>query len=215
MESSLYYNTITVDLKIVLEKLMQMQEFDGFRLVGGTSLSLQLGHRMSEDIDLFSDMDYGTMDIERITNILKQNFDVVEYYDLNIVANGRAFKVGKKNEKTIKVDVNYTDTFIFPELLVDGIRMASLEEIAAMKLGILLDGGRKKDYWDIHELLDHFTFKQMIAFHEKKYYSDYSYSHWKSCLIDFHKTDDVTDPECLRGKYWELIKLDLMDIGKK
>jgi hypothetical protein len=48
----MYWNTVTPLLKNVLLDLMQSAIFDEFRLVGGTSLSLQLGHRMSVEIDL-------------------------------------------------------------------------------------------------------------------------------------------------------------------
>ena len=48
--------------------------FENFRLVGGTALSLQLGHRISVDIDLFSDDSYGSIDFEEIENFLKSNF---------------------------------------------------------------------------------------------------------------------------------------------
>ena len=37
---------------------MELEELNSFRLVGGTSLSLQIGHRMSVDIDLFTDAVY-------------------------------------------------------------------------------------------------------------------------------------------------------------
>jgi predicted nucleotidyltransferase component of viral defense system len=116
-----------------------------------------------------------------------------------------------QKEKTVKVDVNYTDKFIFPAVLIDTIRMASIEEIAAMKLEVILGGGRIKDFWDLHELADHFTFKQMIKFHEKRYHTSYSLKEWKIQMQNFAKADPQTQPECLRGKHWELIKLDLID----
>ena len=211
MESNLYYNTISIGLLDVLNRLMKMKEFANFRLVGGTALSLQLGHRMSEDIDLFSDIDYGIMDVNRITKILEKNFEVTDYYDLMVVGNGRAYKVGKIKEKTIKVDVNYTDKFIFPEIVIDEIRMASLEEITAMKMDIVLRGGRIKDFWDLHELSEYFTFKQMISFHDKRYHTSYPFKEWKSCFLDFTKADQETPPSCLRGKHWDLIRMDLKD----
>lgn len=43
----MYYNTVTPFLKESLKVLMKNEYFDSFRLVGGTALSLQLGHRMS------------------------------------------------------------------------------------------------------------------------------------------------------------------------
>jgi len=54
MPDKLYWNTVTPLLRTVLDQLMVNLLFASFRLVGGTSLSLQLGHRISVDIDLFS-----------------------------------------------------------------------------------------------------------------------------------------------------------------
>lgn len=62
----LYYNTVNRLLKESLLTLMKAAEFEPFRLVGGTSLSLQLGHRMSVDIDLFTDSPYGSLDFAAI-----------------------------------------------------------------------------------------------------------------------------------------------------
>lgn len=51
---------------------MKCDVFNGFRLVGGTALSLQIGHRASIDIDLFSDLEYGTYNKARF--ILYRHF---------------------------------------------------------------------------------------------------------------------------------------------
>ena len=57
----LYWNTVNDLLKDCLIKLMQSTELNNFRLVGGTALSLHLGHRLSVDIDLFTDEEYGSV----------------------------------------------------------------------------------------------------------------------------------------------------------
>lgn len=57
---------------------MEAEEFKGFRLVGGTSLSLQLGHRESVDIDLFSDKPYGSIDFKKIDLYLDTHFSYVD-----------------------------------------------------------------------------------------------------------------------------------------
>jgi hypothetical protein len=49
--------------------------------------------------------------------------------------------------------VFYTDPFIQPPIEIDSIRLASIEEIIAMKMDVIQRGGRKKDFWDLHELL--------------------------------------------------------------
>ncbi|MCK6607849.1 MAG: nucleotidyl transferase AbiEii/AbiGii toxin family protein, partial [Flavobacterium sp.] len=62
----LYYNTVNDLLKNSLITLMDAPIFQNFRLVGGTALSLQIGHRESIDIDLFSDVEYGTLNFNEI-----------------------------------------------------------------------------------------------------------------------------------------------------
>lgn len=54
--------------------MMNSPIFDSFRLVGGTALSLQIGHRESIDIDLFSDINYGEIDFDHIDHFLRQKF---------------------------------------------------------------------------------------------------------------------------------------------
>jgi predicted nucleotidyltransferase component of viral defense system len=212
MKPEIYYNTVKPKLKRILKELMEMEDFKMFRLVGGTALSLQLGHRISVDIDLFTDAEYRSLDFGKITKILESNYGKVNQTHLEIIGMGKSYSLNHDSNDPVKLDIYYTDPFIFPALDIDGIRMATLEEISAMKLDILLQGGRKKDFWDIHELLEHFTFKQMIGFHEKRYYSNESYKHWKSCLINFDKADGEGEPQCLKGKFWDLIKLDMMEI---
>lgn len=51
----LHYDTVKPVLHMALTKLMQLPELESFRLVGGTALSLQKGHRLSVDIDMFTD----------------------------------------------------------------------------------------------------------------------------------------------------------------
>ena len=79
---SLQYNTVKPILRTTLERLMLIEEFAPFRLVGGTSLSLRYGHRMSDDIDLFTDAIYGSIDFQRLQNILQATFP----YCLRIVS---------------------------------------------------------------------------------------------------------------------------------
>ena len=64
----IHYNTVTPLLKEVLDILMKEETFAPFRLVGGTNLSLRLGHRMSDDIDLFTDAEYGSLDFRVFQN---------------------------------------------------------------------------------------------------------------------------------------------------
>lgn len=207
----LYFNTVTPLLKSILEDLMQAEEFKSFRLVGGTALSLYYGHRMSVDIDLFSDAEYGTLDFKAMDEYLKAHYFYVDSVDIKPVGMGKSYYVGRSAEESVKLDLYYTDDFIDEVQHSNGIRLASRAEIAAMKLDVVQRGGRKKDFWDIDMLKDDFTIKEMFELHEKRY----PYTHERELLIekfkDFTQADEDFEPLCLRGRHWELIKLDMID----
>jgi hypothetical protein len=210
----LHYNTVNDLLKDCLIKLMASNEFEAFRLVGGTSLSLQLGHRVSVDIDLFSDAKYGSIDFNTLEQFLRSVFSYVDFFTLENPALGMAFTIGTDKDNSIKLDVYYTDSFIQPAQIEDGIRMATVEEIIAMKIDVVQRGGRKKDFWDLHELLPKYSIERMLELHQKRY----EYGHERELilkkLIDFSIAEDDLEPICLRGKYWEFIKEDIEDAVK-
>lgn len=58
---NLHYNTVSPLLKNILSTLIAEPLFSPFRLVGGTNISLRLGHRKSIDIDLFTDAQYDSL----------------------------------------------------------------------------------------------------------------------------------------------------------
>ena len=82
---------------------------------------------------------------------------------------GTSYLVGKSRTDTVKVDLFYTDAFIQPALEIGPYRLATIEEIIAMKIEVVQRIARKKDFWDLHELLNSHTPSQMIALHEQQY----------------------------------------------
>ncbi|WP_442902421.1 hypothetical protein [Flavobacterium sp.] len=84
----------------------------------------------------------------------------------------------------------------------------------AMKIDVIQRGGRKKDFWDLHNLLDSYSINQMIELHEQRYL----YTHDRNLIIQnfisFEQADDDFDPICYKGKYWEFIKEDFEEIIK-
>lgn len=207
----LYYNTVTPLLRKILIHLMSSDVFADFRLVGGTALSLHRGHRMSVDIDLFTDAEYNSINFDSIEAFLREHYPYVDTYNYNVIGFGKSYFIGNSQDDAIKLDLFYTDSFIDGVIVVDDIRLASVEEIIAMKLDVILRTGRKKDFWDIHELIEDYTIEDMFALHEKRY----PYTHDREVLItkfiDFEEADDDFEPDCLRGNYWEFIKLDIID----
>jgi predicted nucleotidyltransferase component of viral defense system len=211
----LYYSTVSSQLLSILQALMMRSEFSMFRLVGGTALSLFRGHRMSIDIDLFTDEKYNSVDFKSIDSYLRKTFSYVDSIDYHEIGMGKSYYVGKSASDCIKLDLYYTDKFIENEVFVDNIRLASVEEIIAMKLDVIMRTGRKKDFWDINELEDSYSIEQMTLLHEQRYPFSFNKEKLKEKLIDFSSADEDFDPVCLRGKHWELIKLDMLDLSQK
>ena len=52
------------------------------------------------------------------------------------------------------MDIYYTNHFINNYHTIEEIRIASVEEIIAMKMEVINDKGRKKDFWNFNELID-------------------------------------------------------------
>ncbi|MDI9257943.1 nucleotidyl transferase AbiEii/AbiGii toxin family protein [Flavobacterium sedimenticola] len=207
----LHYNTVDPQLKSILDTLMQADIFAEFRLIGGTALSLYRGHRMSVDIDLFTDSDYDTVDFDAIDTFLRETYPYVDTNNFTEIGFGKSYYIGESEDNSIKLDLFYTEPFIQEENVVDNIRMATEKEIIAMKLDVVSRSGRKKDFWDIHELKDDYTIEEMFSLHEQRY----PHTHNRELLInnftDFSEADDDFEPDCLRGKHWELIKLDIIE----
>ena len=107
------------------------------------------------------------------------------------------------------------DEFIDSVTIIDNIRLASVEEIIAMKLDVIQRGGRKKDFWDIHELMDEYKIDKMFSLHEKRYPYSHDKVELKKNFVQFENANGDFDPVCLREKHWELIKVDIIDFVKK
>ena len=212
---NLHYETVSPFLKETLQKLINSPIFKDFTLIGGTCLSLQLGHRRSIDIDLFTDIDYGTMNTKEMKEFIQRSFPYSENTDsLDRSALGYTLYMGNSSIDKIKVDFFYTEKFIFPIQEIDHIRIADIREIAAMKLSAITEEEpRQKDFLDIHELNEKFSFKDMIDWGIKR--NEWSVTE-EGILNGFQKIDSVKEsPEgidCFKGNYWSLVKDDLKEM---
>lgn len=186
----------------ILRNLMAMPELSEFYLVGGTALSLQFGHRISVDLDLFSTIDF---DNATLSKNLETKIPTFTYHStLNPI--GLFCYI-----EDIKVDFvkHYQHPLIAETLEVDGIRMFSLEDIVAMKVNAILKRGAKKDFWDIAVLLKHFTIEDIVQFYNRKYPSQQLLISVPQALIYFDDAEDSEEPFSLEGQSWESIKLEI------
>lgn len=208
----MYWSTVTGELRDVLTQLMNEPLFAPFRLVGGTSLSLQIGHRLSVDIDLFTDAPYDTIDFEALDAYLRRNYQYVNEPAPGPVGMGRSYFLGNSKRDAIKLDLYYSDPFIQEAIITDRIRMATIEEIVAMKLDVVQRTGRKKDFWDLHILLDEYTIPVMLDLHRQRYPDTHDSALILRNFADFSLADDEPDPICLQGKHWEFIRYEIAEM---
>lgn len=217
INKQLQFHTIKPELKTILSELMNEPLFDDFVLVGGTNLSLRLGHRKSVDIDLFTDAEYGSIDFKELENYLQWRYP---YYDTlstsGPTAFGNTYYIGQDKDSSIKLDLMYTDAPFFEKHNINkGIRMATINQITAMKIEAINTGGRKKDWWDIHELLTIYTLDQMLSLHKRWEQWTHNREQLLDKLIIFNNADKEPDPMCLKGKNWDIIKMDIIKEVKK
>ena len=163
----LHLNTIDPPLFRVLEDICKLPELYNFSLVGGTSLSLQIGHRKSDDLDFFTDRSF---DVREIKDAISRYNSNVTF--LNETKQGISFSLplSENGDDVRKLDVyNWAVKFIRPIKMEGEIRLASLEDIAAFKLDAICHRKEKKDYVDIAVLLEKFPFAQMLDFYREKF----------------------------------------------
>jgi predicted nucleotidyltransferase component of viral defense system len=195
----LYTQTINPIALSVLKRIISLEKFNAFCLVGGTALALRYGHRVSIDLDFFSTESF---DNTVLSDVLQKEF-------------ADKFEPESKTPKwgifcfidNIKVDiVHYPHPIIHQPEVIDGIRLYSSEDIAAMKINAILGRGKKKDFWDLSELLHHFTLEELISFHEKKYPSQNLLITIPQAITYFDDAEESEAPVNLNNQTWDSVK---------
>ena len=136
----LSYQTVNSHTLELLKKLTNEEFLSKARLVGGTALALQYGHRISIDLDFFGNIEE---DNETIKEVL------INIGKLSVIKESKNIKIYILDD--IKIDfVNYRYNWLDPAIEENGIRLASPRDIAAMKINAIEGRGTKKDFIDIY-----------------------------------------------------------------
>jgi len=191
----LYQSTVDDSTVHLLRKLQELPELQQTRLVGGTALALQIGHRKSIDLDLFGLLQTAPFELTGLIRkmgslVVLNNSTLIHSYVLD----------------GVKVDiVNYDYPWLKEQKVIDGIRMASLEDIAAMKIMAAVGRGTKKDFIDIAFLLNYFSLGEMLDFYSSKYPEASQFMAVKS-LAYFEDAEKDIAPFMLKDITWEDVK---------
>ncbi|MEZ0540695.1 nucleotidyl transferase AbiEii/AbiGii toxin family protein [Fibrella arboris] len=192
----LHTETVAKPTLDLLNRLLAIPELADFALVGGTNLSLRLGHRVSVDLDLFTPESF---DLLAVKDAIRERFS--EAHELEARKQTLLCIIDG-----VKVDlIRHNYIYIEPVDLIDGIRLASLPDVIAMKLGAVAGRGAKKDFWDIDRLLSRFTIADMIAFYRQKYPQSNSGQVVRS-LVYFDDAEEQENPIDLQNTTWPQVK---------
>ena len=156
---NLHWETLDKKRIALLPKLKFLEE-QGFYLAGGTALALQIGHRRSLDFDYYVTKDF---DSEKIL----RGFQGI----------GSSVVLIQKAENTLIVKVDLVDIslFAYPYKLLkkpiatEYLTLASIEDIAAMKLIAIIQRGVRRDFTDLYFLIHILGLKEIFCLTEKKY----------------------------------------------
>lgn len=167
-------------------------------LAGGTALALQIGHRISVDLDFFTKIDFDEQEISIELRQLKE------------------LRIDRTAYKTVKGQIGETNfsLFYYPYEMVEvgvgfeGITLASKKDVAAMKIHALEDRGARRDFIDAFFLTKEFSVEQMLEFYDHKYkcLDDHLYTIIKSLSYFAEADEDDYMPRMLVEVKWEEVK---------
>jgi hypothetical protein len=199
----MFTKAISAPLLKLLDKLSAIPDMASTYLGGGTALALQLGHRRSEDLDLFMSERLDSVSVmkavaEAIGNLLVLN-QTATHTELLI----QNIKVDLIRER---ISLRFPLIPVHPRIL--NLKMADARDIGRMKLLAIGSRGSKKDFMDLFCLTrDVITLESLIAMAEKEPKEvKYSRLLFLKGLVDFEEADQEPDPMMIWEKSWEEIK---------
>ena len=164
---------------------MQKSElFKNFYLVGGTAFTLQIGHRISDDIDLFTP---DKLDKEMILDFVQNEIS----HDFGVLKGGNSIYQLYNDVEKLKLDfVCFPYKLLDPLIEAEGIRMITKNDLSAMKVSAVgTRGNEAKDFYDIYCLLKEMPIEKIFDNFQNKYGMD-NFWHYQKSVIYF---DDVED----------------------
>ena len=170
----------------ILKQIMSIPALRQFNLVGGTSLSLQIGHRISIDLDLFSNQDFNNSAIIQALEPLG---------NLIVLVDNPPFLQMRLND--VKLDfLKCPYPFVQNYSEIEGVRLVSVENIGTMKLTAIARRGAKKEFFDLYFLLERYTLAQLVQQFEQTL-PHVDPFHIVKSLTYFDDADKELNPEML------------------
>jgi predicted nucleotidyltransferase component of viral defense system len=199
-----YWETVSLQMKELLQFLGQQSFISRFYLAGGTALSLQIGHRRSVDLDFFSAVDEldEASRKEIAGSLRKKDLQVIENVGGNLLMVLDGIRIGF---------FGYGYLLLQEPARLENVALASLVDIGLMKCDALISRGSRKDFYDLYFISHQISLENLLQLGEKKYplYRDFALNVLES-MIQFDIADRDVQPELLVGVSWYQIKTNFL-----
>lgn len=210
-----YWQALTPETRHAFKIAAGLPFIERFYLAGGTGLALYLGHRFSVDLDFFTSAPDAVGPDERA--VLRAAFDdptlTISFdKDMTFVANWRG------------VGVSFFRLALYPlaqtPYLLDGVPIATIEEIGAMKLAAIMSRGTRKDYIDLYFILQQVPLEQLFEVASVKYARVRTFAVSAIRVLTYFTDAETTPmPQMIQRVAWPTIKRFLerqaLDAGRR
>ncbi len=200
----MHFEILDAERLRLLRDLLRLPETAGFDLAGGTALSLQLGLRVSYDFNFFSPDDFNR---GHLLARLREAFPRLEPLQLvhgtcDVLIDG--VQVSFLHDPYPRISPAVTDPEGMP-----GLRLAGIDDIAAMKLSAIGGLASRKDFYDLYQIFQRcarFTPEHLLRCVHRKFGDAFDATYMLMSLTYFDDAEDEILPKCLVPADWQEIK---------
>ncbi|MEA3428202.1 MAG: nucleotidyl transferase AbiEii/AbiGii toxin family protein [Thermodesulfobacteriota bacterium] len=194
----MFSETISPDTNRLIEKIKNRTWLSSYYLAGGTALALHLGHRTSIDLDFFTESE-----VEEMT--------MVDH--LRTAGNLRLDQIGKGtivgNLDSVRISFfKYPYRLLDPLIEWNGLNVASVRDIALMKMVAISQRGSIKDFIDLFFVAREFKpVDALIPELSIKYVGvQFNTNHILRSLCYFEDAEKEPMPNMLTACDWQEVK---------
>lgn len=194
----MFTKTLLPDTFRAIKLISGFPEIQKAYLAGGTSLALQIGHRVSVDLDFFTQEEFNE-------TLLSEELIKIPDFTQNGTAKWTVWGTIAKTKFSM---FYYKYPLLESTISFEGIQLAGLSDIAAMKIHAIEDRGTKRDFIDVYFLSKKFSLEEMLEFYQKKYgvLEDHLYAILRSLDYFEDAEQETIMPTMLTEVNWEEVK---------
>jgi hypothetical protein len=198
----MHEKTLYLKTRQVLENIQSEEILEKFYLAGGTALALHLGHRKSVALHFFSSRYPPHEQLLQYLNQYNPKITQQDIGTLDVFINDVKVSFFEYNYPLLEDTTSYQN-----------IELASVIDIACMKLVAVSQRGTKKDFVDLYKILQEHEFPKIYAEFEKKYKNtEFQKLHILKSLVFFEDSEEDPEPDYLEQIEWENVKKFFVDL---